>query len=187
MFISRLRDLFLRLRIKKRLRLPYIPYIKSPFFLTGGKNISIGENFCCNENVVIECINKHGNDFFNSQIIIGNNCFLNRGTHLSSCNKIIIGDNSVVGSYVSIIDNNHGANESIAEMMTHPLDRKLYSKGPIIIGKNVWICDKAVILGGVTIGDGSVIGANAVVTKNIPPYSIVGGAPARIIKSLNND
>lgn len=58
----------------------------------------------------------------------------------------------------------------------------IYSKGAIVIGDNVWIGEKAAILAGVTIGEGAIIGANAVVTKNIPPYSIAAGIPARIIK-----
>lgn len=59
------------------------------------------------------------------------------------------------------------------------------SKGPVIIGQNVWVGDKATILPGVTIGDGAVIGANSVVTKDVPPYSIVGGNPAKVLKQLN--
>lgn len=58
----------------------------------------------------------------------------------------------------------------------------MVSKGPVIIGKNVWIGDKATILPGVTIGEGAVIAANSVVSKNVPPFSVVGGIPARIIK-----
>ena len=54
---------------------------------------------------------------------------------------------------------------------------------PVIIEDDVWIGRRAIILGGVTVGKGSIIGAGAVVTKSIPPYSIVGGVPAKIIKS----
>ena len=61
-----------------------------------------------------------------------------------------------------------------------PIKRKIYSKGPVIIGKNVWIGDKATTLPGVTIGDGAVIGANTVVTKDVPPFCIVVGNPATI-------
>ena len=56
-------------------------------------------------------------------------------------------------------------------------------KGDIVIGNDVWIGYEAVILAGVTIGDGAVIGARAVVTKDVPPYAIVGGVPARVIRS----
>ena len=56
------------------------------------------------------------------------------------------------------------------------------NKGDIIIGNDVWIGFEAVILAGVTIGDGAIIGARAVVTKDVPPYTIVGGVPAKPIK-----
>lgn len=63
-----------------------------------------------------------------------------------------------------------------------PISRKLHSKGPIAIGDNVWIGDKATILSGVTIGDGAVVAANAVVTRDVPAYSVVAGNPARVVK-----
>ena len=63
-----------------------------------------------------------------------------------------------------------------------PIKRPIYSKGPVIIGDNVWIGDKATILPGVTIGDGAVIAANAVVTKDVPAFCVAAGNPARIIK-----
>ena len=66
--------------------------------------------------------------------------------------------------------------------MSPPRSRTIYSKGPVIIGENVWIGENVCILPGVTIGKGTVIGAGAVVTKDIPPFSVAGGNPARIIK-----
>lgn len=60
-----------------------------------------------------------------------------------------------------------------------------YSYAPVIIEKNVWIGENVVILKGVTIGEGSIIAASCVVTKNVPPFSLYGGVPGKIIKSLN--
>ncbi len=60
--------------------------------------------------------------------------------------------------------------------------RPVKSKGSIVIGDNVWIGDKATILPGVIIGDGAVIAANAVVSKDVPAYCVAGGNPAKIIK-----
>ena len=65
-----------------------------------------------------------------------------------------------------------------------PQKRELSSKGIIKIGDNVWIGDKATILSNVSIGDGSIVAANSVVTKNVPPYSVVAGNPARVIKTF---
>ena len=58
-----------------------------------------------------------------------------------------------------------------------PVERKLMTKGPVIIGKNVWIGRNVTILSGVTIGDGAIVGANSVVTKNVQAYSVVAGCP----------
>ena len=59
------------------------------------------------------------------------------------------------------------------------------SKGEVVIGNNVWIGDKATILAGVTVGDNVIVGANSVVTKDIPSNTMVAGVPARIINSIN--
>ena len=65
-----------------------------------------------------------------------------------------------------------------------PLKRPIISKGEVVIGNNVWIGDKATILPGVTIRDSVVVAANAVVTKDVPAYSMVAGNPAKIIKQI---
>ncbi|MST85779.1 hypothetical protein FYJ73_14080 [Prevotellaceae bacterium LKV-178-WT-2A] len=64
-----------------------------------------------------------------------------------------------------------------------PSKRDLYIKGPVVIEDNVWIGDKASIHSGVTIGKGTIVACNAVVTKDVPPYSVVAGVPAKVIKS----
>ena len=69
-------------------------------------------------------------------------------------------------------------------MAKRPLERNIVSKGEVNIGDNVWIGDKVTILPGVHIGDWAVIGANAVVVKDVRPYTVVGGNPAKIIKEI---
>jgi acetyltransferase-like isoleucine patch superfamily enzyme len=66
-----------------------------------------------------------------------------------------------------------------------PALRDLFSKGPVRIGKRVWIGENACILPGVSIGDGAVIGAGSVVTKDIPPNSIAAGNPAKVIRTID--
>ena len=82
-----------------------------------------------------------------------------------------------------ISDNAHGKN-IIEQLKLPPRQRPLYTKGPVVIGNNVWIGNNACILSGVTIGDGAVIGANSVVTHDVPAYSVAAGIPAKIIKQL---
>lgn len=126
---------------------------------------------------------KEEKQTFSPRIEIGDNCNFGEYLHITAINKIVIGSGCLTGKWVTITDNSHG--QFVKEQLEmRPIQRPLYSKGPVIIGQNVWIGDKVTILPGVTIGDGAVIAANAVVTKDVPPYSMAGGNPARIIKEV---
>lgn len=117
------------------------------------------------------------------EIIIGNKCTFGEFTHITSSNKIEIGDGTLTGRFVLITDNAHG--ESSAEATVKiPLDRKVFSKGEVSIGRNVWIGDKVTILPGVKIGENSIIGANSVVSSDIPSHVVAAGCPAIIVKYL---
>jgi acetyltransferase-like isoleucine patch superfamily enzyme len=158
-------------------------FISSPINIIGGKFISIKNNVSIGKNSVINAWEKYENETYNPLIIIGNNTLIGDECHISAINKIIIGENVLIGKRVSIIDNSHG-NSSTIELLTTPSKRKLSTKGPIIIAENVWIGDKVSILSGVTIGSNSIIGANAVVTKDVPSNSVFGGIPAKLIKTI---
>ena len=147
------------------------------------RNITIGNNTKIAKKCILGCWDTQ-NTFYDAKIIIGDNCHIGEYSHITSINSITIGNGVLTGRYVYISDNNHG-NTDLDTLQIPPLKRELYSKGPIHIGDNVWIGDKVAILSGVTIGEGSIIAANAVVTKDVPPYSLVGGIPAKIIKSYN--
>ena len=124
---------------------------------------------------------SYGIQTFTPSLTIGEKCSFGAFNHITCVNMISIGDNLLTGKWVTITDNSHGMS-GMDIQKNPPIERPLYSKGPVIIGNNVWIGDKATILSGVTIGDGAIIGANTVVTKDVPPYSVVVGNPARIIK-----
>lgn len=115
-------------------------------------------------------------------ISIGERCNIGEFCHISAINSITMGNNVLTGRWVTITDNSHGLTD-ITSLLIPPLKRKLISKGPIIIGDDVWIGDKATILPNVHIGKGAVIAANSTVTKDVPAYSVVAGNPAKIIKS----
>lgn len=83
-----------------------------------------------------------------------------------------------------ITDNSHGENISINELNISPHERNIFSKGTVIIGDNVWTGKNVCIMPNVKIGNGAIIGANSVVTHNIPPYSVAVGSPAKVIKTI---
>lgn len=173
-----------RLRISRIVKTNYLVHVKKGTIIIGAKYIHLGKNFCADIDVRIEAWDHHLNEKYTPEIIIGDNVFFNSRTHISAINKMIIGNGVLIGSDVLICDNNHGSTLSFDELNVPPQKRRLFSKGSIIIEDNVWIGDKAVILSGVTIGCGSIIGAGSIITKSIPPFSIVVGNPARIVKCL---
>ena len=95
---------------------------------------------------------------------------------------IHIGKNVLTGRFVLVNDHSHGSTEDLG-LDTAPFDRPLVCKGVITIGDNVWLGDKVSVLSGVTIGEGAIIGANSVVTKDVPAHSFAARCPARVIKT----
>lgn len=155
-----------------------------PFrMLKGGQNILIGHDVNIGFHCVLETYDSYMLQKFTPILTIGDNSSIGDHGHISCVNKVVIGNNVRMGKKVFITDNAHGASErSLLDI--RPNLRPLYSKGPVIIEDNVWIGEMVCIMPGVTIGHGSIIGANAVVTKDVPPYCVVGGNPAKIIKQL---
>lgn len=154
--------------------------LASDQLLVHPENVTIGTDSSIQKHCVIETWPIGS---YKPNLIIGNNVSIGEYSHITCANSIKIGNGILTGRFVLITDNAHGAS-NLADLNTPPLKRPIYSKGTIEIEDNVWIGDKVTILPGVKIGKGSVIAANAVVTKNIPPYSIVGGCPAKIIKTV---
>lgn len=151
--------------------------------LKGAKYISIGDHSVLRNNVKLTAWDCYRGDTFIPEIIIGNGCSIGEGSHITAINKIIMGNNVRSGKNVLITDNAHG--ESVCDFLEiAPNMRPLYSKGPVIIGDNVWIGEKASIMPCVCIGCGAIIAANSVVTKDIPPYCVVAGVPAKVVKVM---
>lgn len=157
--------------------LPDLCIIKNP------KHISIGDNFTALYNLRVEAWDEYQGDKFFPIIQIGNNVNMNTDCHIGCIDRVTIGNNVLMASRIYISDHSHGeiTKESLA---LAPVQRQLFSKGPVTIGDNVWIGEGVCIMPGVTVGENAIIGANAVVTKDVPKNAVVAGNPARIIKQL---
>lgn len=157
--------------------------IPSFAMLIGSENIYVGNNCLIGRNIQLTAYNRFNKlQKFSPIIIIGDGSNIGDFSHITSINKIQIGKNVLMGRNVLITDNSHGTRDLQEIKSNSPKGRNLYSKGPVIIEDDVWICEKASILPGVIIGQGSIIGANTVVSKSVPPYTLVVGNPARFIK-----
>jgi acetyltransferase-like isoleucine patch superfamily enzyme len=152
--------------------------------LRGARYISIGKNVKLGKNIILTAFDKFHNQYFTPQIIIGDGSSIGNYSQITAINKIIIGKNVLTGRNVLITDNAHGKSEPDV-MDIPPNERELFSKGATVIGDNVWIGEKVSIMPGVTIGNGAIIAANSVVTKNVPENSLWGGTPAKEIKICN--
>lgn len=114
---------------------------------------------------------------YGKHIEIGKGCFIQQCCTFFGRGGITLGENVLVGPKVNIITINHDPD---------PENRSATYGRPVVIGDNVWIGINSTILPGVSIGCGAIIGANSVVTKDVPPMTVVAGNPARIIKTLKN-
>ena len=113
---------------------------------------------------------------FGKNIHLGKNVFINSCCQFQDQGGIFIGDNCLIGPGTMLATLNHGF---------APTDRPNMTHAPIRIGSGVWMGAHVTVLPGVTIGDNAIIAAGAVVTKDVPADMIVGGVPARVIKSIN--
>lgn len=115
-------------------------------------------------------------------IKIGNNVGIGEFAYLGGAGGLEIGDHCIAGQYLSCHPENHEHGQ-----LDVPIRLQSVSRKGIKIGKNCWIGSKVTILDGVELGDGCIIAAGAVVTKSFPANSMIGGLPARLLKSRTNE
>lgn len=133
--------------------------------------VFFGKNVYIRRGTVIDVAEK-------ATLTIGDSVFIAHGVTIAAHKQLSIGADTLIGEYVSIRDHDHMFSQ----------DNRLVLQGervaPVIIEDNVWLGAKATVIKGVSIGAHSVVGANAVVTKNIPAHSVAAGMPAKVIKKI---
>jgi acetyltransferase-like isoleucine patch superfamily enzyme len=152
--------------------------ITQPDLLFNSNEISIGSYVEIRKGARLEAVGQNG--LRTPKIEIGDGTSIHLYFHCGAASSVKIGKNVLIAGRVFITDHDHKY-----ENVDFPYDRAGLNTEPVIIEDEVWIGEGAVVLKGVTIGKRAVIGANAVVTKNVPPYTVVGGVPARVIRKID--
>jgi len=143
-------------------------------------NISLGEG------VYI----ASGSVFGAKETVIGDHTRINGPIRIVGFQRVTIGKYCAFGANITVVSTNHllhHANLQVELQRRFGFTPLVEDRGPITIGHNVWIGDHAVLLPGVKVGDGAVVGASSVVTRDVPPFSIAAGVPARILKRRFDD
>jgi galactoside O-acetyltransferase len=168
-----LRAFYLRRRLHS---LGHSPSISTGFDVAGARNVCIGDVFLCGKNCTF---NADGG----GKIVIGNRVALNANVSINASidGKVVIGDHVLVGPGVLMRTSNH-----VFSRTDVPITQQGHTPGNIKINDGVWVGGNVTILADVTIGEGAIVAAGAVVTRDVSPYAIVGGIPARLLKWREN-
>ena len=152
--------------------------IFSPLQLRNARNVFIGRSVTINRHVWLLTLQING--MGNPRMILGDGCEIGHFNHITCVNYVEIGRKVLTADRVHISDNGHGYKSPEVAIVDQPI----LSKGPVIIGEGTWIGENANVLS-CRIGRNCVIGANAVVTRDIPDFSVAVGVPARVVKRLD--
>lgn len=158
-----------RLRSRVHGAVPVTTQFDGPVYAAPGARVTLGDHCRLGRGVFFETPRE-------GTIRIGAHVRLNRGTVVVGGAAVIIGDHCLIGEYVSIRDSNHGtAPDELMRLQPEV-------SAPITLGSDVWLGRGVVVLQGVTIGDGAIVAANSVVTRDIPAHVVAAGSPAAVIK-----
>lgn len=170
--------------IYTKLFYPGCRIIRFPFDIRNKKNIDLGKGLTIGVGCRFEAYPLKRDV---TTLHFGKNVQVNDYVHITAMKHVYIGNNVLLASKIYISDCSHGSyagDENDSSPQITPIERELHAKS-VIIEDNVWIGEFVSILPGVTIGKGTIVGANSVVTKNLPPNVIAVGIPAIPIKIFN--
>lgn len=158
------------------------------FSICGHRHIEIGR-LSAGDRFQLDAIHTYlDGTTFAPTLVIGNAVSFGSDVHIACNHQVVIGDHVLGGSHIFISDHDHGiygGAGSHSRPEDTPAARKLTSDGSIVIEEHVFIGEYVIILKNVTIGRGAVIAAGSVVTRDVPPGTIVAGNPARVIKRFD--
>jgi len=156
-------------------------YILRPCTIHGAASIFLGNHTVVLGDGYISAITSYGGLRHTPRISIGNSVYIGRHSYLTAIDGITIEDGCVLSEHVYITDLMHGIHPDRGLIMEQPLE----SKGPVRIGANSFLGYRTAVMPGVTLGAHCVVGANSVVTRSFPSYSMIAGSPAKLIRTYD--
>ncbi|WP_294208419.1 DapH/DapD/GlmU-related protein [uncultured Chryseobacterium sp.] len=169
--------------VRTKILYPQAKIIRFPIDIRGRRYIDISSGFTTGVGCRIEAYPENNE----TTLFFGENFQMNDYVHITARESVHIGNNVLFASKIYVSDCSHGSysgNENDSAPNSIPHDRPLFSK-PVIIEDNVWLGEFVTVLPGVTIGKGTIVGANSVVSKSLPSNVIAVGSPAKPIKKYN--
>lgn len=137
--------------------------------------VTIGERSVAEDDVYFKLVAD------DAALELGIYVFIGRGAEFDVQGRVSVGDHTLIAPGCFITDHGHGISAAVR------IDEQDTLARPVIIGNDVWLGANVTVVGGVKIGDGAVVGANAVVTKDVPARAIVAGVPARVLRGRTSD
>ncbi len=135
----------------------------------------LGQRFVAEADVYLKVVDDR------ARLEFGDFVFVGRGSEFDVLEKVSVGDHTVIAPGCFITDHNHGASPLAR------VDEQSCIAKAVTIGRDVWLGAKVVVVAGVRIGDGAIVGASSVVTRDVPPMAVVAGAPARLLRYRDGD
>lgn len=166
-----------------KLLYPRSRLIRFPLYVRGAAQIDFGVNLTSGRFCRIDALSlpitspRHPA----KKLVFGESVQIGDRVHIAVAESVIIGDHCLIASNVFVSDHDHGSAE-LASLLIPPSERELIT-APVQIGHSCWIGQNVCILKGVTLGENCIVAAGAVVTRSFPAFSVIGGVPAKILKS----
>jgi acetyltransferase-like isoleucine patch superfamily enzyme len=159
-------------------------HICAPLTVVGSPDsIHVGDNVHLGPNATLSAVREHHGQSYDPLVTIGDGCSFGEQLFISCCGAVSIGREVMASARVVLTDNYHAYEDpSVA-----PIHQPLSEPNPVRVGDGAFLGVGCVVLPGVTLGVRAYVGANAVVTKDVPPWTIVAGNPARAIRQWNGN